>query len=178
MAFNKKAWMKEYRIKNNDHIKKIDKKWRLKNKDYLKEYKIKNNDHIRKQDKEYRSRPNVKEQVATYRRNRTRTDASFRLKQNLRSRLWHFLKGISKSARTMELVGCTIKELWDHLKSSPKWEPWMTRENYGRSGGWDIDHIKACAKFDQTDPAQQHECFHYSNLQPLEHMANIKKGAK
>ena len=76
----------------------------------------------------------------------------------------------------MELIGCTMDELWIHLESSPNWETWMTRENYGRSGGWDVDHIKPCCKFDLTDPIQQHACFHWSNLQPMEHIANIKKG--
>jgi len=39
-----------------------------------------------------------------------------------------------------------------------------------------VDHIKACSKFDLTDPAQQGECFHYTNLQPLWALDNIKKG--
>jgi len=29
-----------------------------------------------------------------------------------------------------------------------------------------------------TCPLQQHACFHYSNLQPLEHIKNIKKRDK
>jgi hypothetical protein len=75
----------------------------------------------------------------------------------------------------MELIGCTIEELWLHLES--QFEPWMTRENYGKKG-WDIDHIKACSKFDFTDPAQQRECMNWSNLQPMEHIKNISKGTK
>ena len=78
----------------------------------------------------------------------------------------------------MELIGCTLEQLWVHLESSPKWEPWMTRENYGRSGGWDIDHIKACVNFDSTDPTHQRECMNWSNLQPMEHIENIKKGGR
>ena len=45
-------------------------------------------------------------------------------------------------------------------------------------GNWDVDHIKACAKFNLTYPEQQRECFHWSNLQPLEHIGKIKKGAR
>ena len=73
----------------------------------------------------------------------------------------------------MELLGCTIEELWKHLEL--KFEPWMTRENYGL---WHADHIKACANFDLSDPAQQRECFHYSNFQPLSAFDNMSKGAK
>jgi hypothetical protein len=51
----------------------------------------------------------------------------------------------------------------------------MTWKNHGL---WDVDHIKACTNFDLTDSEQQRACFNWSNLQPLEHIANIKKGAK
>jgi hypothetical protein len=39
-----------------------------------------------------------------------------------------------------------------------------------------VDHIKACTEFDLTDPAQQAICFHYTNLQPLWSVDNIRKG--
>ena len=165
MAFNKKAWQKEYHLKNKEYHNKCRKEWRLKNpeytKEYLKEWYLKNPGYYKK-----------------WLNNKVRTDPNFRLRKNLRKRLWAFLKGVSKSASTMKLIGCTLEELWQHLESRPTWEPWMTRENYGRSGGWDIDHIKACAKFDSTDPAHQRECMNWSNLQPMEHIANIKKGTK
>ena len=44
--------------------------------------------------------------------------------------------------------------------------------------GWHIDHIKPCASFDLTDPKQQQQCFHYSNLQPLWWYDNLSKGDK
>ena len=75
----------------------------------------------------------------------------------------------------MKLIGCTVDELRRHIES--QFEPWMTWENQGREG-WDVDHIIPCAKFDLTDPEQQRECFNWSNLQPLEHIANIKKGVR
>jgi len=52
----------------------------------------------------------------------------------------------------------------------------MTWSNYGK--GWHIDHIKPCASFDLSNPEQQKICFHYTNLQPLWAIDNIKKGAK
>ena len=75
----------------------------------------------------------------------------------------------------MKLIGCTPDELRQHLES--KFEPWMNWENQGQ-GGWDIDHIIAMSKFDLSCPVQQHACCHYSNLQPLGHADNIKKGNK
>ena len=176
MAFNKKAWQKEYHLKNKEYHNECRKEWRLKNpeytKEYLKEWYLKNPEYKKEW---YLKNPGY---YKKWQNNKVRTDPNFRLRKNLRKRLWAFLKGVSKSASTMKLVGCTLEQLWVHLESSPKWEPWMTRENYGRSGGWDIDHIKACVKFDSTDPAQQRECMNWSNLQPMEHIQNIKKGTK
>jgi len=93
----------------------------------------------------------------------------------LASRIRSALKGKIKSASTMKLIGCTVDELRSHLESL--FESWMTWENQGR-GGWDIEHIKACFHFNMADPEQQRACFNWSNLQPMEHIANLQKGAR
>ena len=41
-----------------------------------------------------------------------------------------------------------------------------------------IDHIIPCSSFDLSDPKQQKICFHYTNLQPLWAVDNLKKGAR
>ena len=41
-----------------------------------------------------------------------------------------------------------------------------------------IDHKRPCASFDLTDPEQQRECFHWTNLQILDARTNIQKGKK
>jgi len=147
---------RKYCLKNRKNVRKWRKEWKLKNPEYDKEWHLKNREYLNKKDK-------IKRQ----------NDLNYRLRKICRTRIWTALKGINKSASTMELIGCTIDELWVHLES--KFEPWMTRENYGL---WDVDHIRACARFDLTNPKQQRICFHYSNLQPLGHIANIKKGTK
>jgi hypothetical protein len=83
------------------------------------------------------------------------------------------LKGRFKSKRTIELLGCSIEEVWNHLES--KFKSGMTKENHGL---WHIDHIKPCASFDLTDPEQQAICFHYTNLQPLWAVDNRRKGSR
>lgn len=102
------------------------------------------------------------------------TDPNWRLRQNLRTRLYLALKGISKSAPTLRLIGCTIENLWIYLESM--FEEGMTRENYGKV--WEVDHIIACALFDLTKEDHQKRCFHFSNLQPLFLADNRSKGAK
>jgi len=105
--------------------------------------------------------------------NRRKTDPNFRLKKALRARVLGALNGTSKSASTISLLGCSIEHLWAHLES--RFQPGMTRENHG---DWHVDHIKPCSSFDLTDPAQQIACFHWSNLQPLWKLDNLRKGSK
>jgi len=168
---------KKWRLKNKEHLQQYRKEYYLKNKEYLKErvkeYNLKNKERIKKNKKEYNKEYNLKnrEHWNQYKRERKKTDPNYKLRTYLGTRIWWALKGIAKSKRTMKLIGCTIEELWAHLES--KFTDGMTRENHGK---WHVDHIKACSKFDLTDPEQQQICFHYTNLQPLWALDNIKKG--
>jgi hypothetical protein len=85
------------------------------------------------------------------------------------------IKTQTPSLGTLELLGCTIQELKIHLES--QFEEGMSWENYSKAG-WHVDHIRPCASFDLTDPTQQKQCFHYSNLQPLWAKDNLSKGSK
>jgi hypothetical protein len=93
-------------------------------------------------------------------------DENFRIKETLRARIRDALTSQStkKTYKTIEFLGCTIKEFRKWLKS--QFKPGMTWENRGQYG-WHVDHIIPCASFDLTDPKQQLQCFHYTNLQPL-----------
>ena len=156
--------MKELHLKNREEDSKKNK-----------EYRLKNIEVIRKQQREHKARPEIKEQTNKRWKIRYSTDINFKIRHLCATRLWQALKGINKSASTMKLIGCTPDELRQHLES--KFEPWMNWENQGL-GGWDMDHIKACFHFNLEDPKQQRACFNWSNLQPMEHIANIKKGSK
>jgi len=111
------------------------------------------------------------------RRNRRRHDPAYRLVTCLRARCRDFLTGSSKSAPTLELLGCSLEHLRAHLQS--QFEPGMAWDNHGFGPScWHIDHIRPCASFDLSDPAQQRECFGYKNLRPRWHFDNLSKGAK
>jgi hypothetical protein len=95
---------------------------------------------------------------------------------NLRSRIIHILQGREKSAPTLALLGCqTREELKQYVES--KWLTGMSWDNYGKRNGWNLDHIRPCASFDLSDAKQQHQCFHYTNLQPLWWEDNMKKSS-
>jgi len=97
----------------------------------------------------------------------------FRIKKNLRSRVYVALKRGIKSQSTMKLLGCTIEFFKEYFESlfteGMSWEVYM-------NGGIHIDHVVPCKSFDLTKEDEQKKCFHYSNLQPLFRIDNLKKG--
>jgi len=102
-------------------------------------------------------------------------DLDFSLKLRLRRRMnaaFHAADATA-SASTIKLLGCKPSEFRAHLEA--QFSDGMSWDNYGE---WEIDHVRPCASFDLTDPAQQAACFHYSNLQPLWKRVNRSKGAK
>lgn len=108
---------------------------------------------------------------------RYKEDIQFKLACSLRSRIRSALKGVTKSERTLRLLGCDLEQLKRHLES--QWSPGMSWENWGYGDlCWHIDHKKACATFDLRSPTQQKQCFHFSNLQPLWQKDNLAKGIK
>lgn len=93
----------------------------------------------------------------------------------LRDRIRHALKRslFKKSEKTMDLIGCSIPFLMDYLEE--RFQEGMTWDNQGK---WHIDHIVPCASFNLSNPEEQKACFHYTNLQPLWALENMRKGSK
>lgn len=108
-----------------------------------------------------------------YERKRRANDPMFRLLKTTRSRISGLLAG-KKSAKSLELIGCTADALRSHLQS--QFETGMTWDNFGSF--WHADHIIPLAWFDLNDPNQQKWAFHYSNLQPLTKADNLRKNDK
>ena len=109
------------------------------------------------------------------RRDRMHNDPAFRNGSNIRTRINMALKHHIKSQKTYELLGCTVEELKQYLES--KFTNGMSWDNYGK-GGWHVDHIVPCSAFDLSDPVEQKQCFHYTNLQPLWEIENLLKSDK
>jgi hypothetical protein len=103
------------------------------------------------------------------------SDKQVALRDNLRSRIRTALKAQNqvKSTKTLELIGCSIEELRKHLENL--FTEGMMWQNYGM---WHIDHKKPCSLFDLTQESEQKACFHYTNLQPLWAIDNLKKSNK
>lgn len=128
--------------------------------------------HGKEQTQKHRERKKISQNK--YTSFQWRNNMTYRLRHILRERIRSALKGARKSNRTLGLVGCTIEQLKIYLAS--QFQPEMNWSNYGSY--WHIDHKLPCASFNLADPAQQAKCFHYTNLQPLEAMENIRKSNK
>ena len=148
---------KEYYLLNRDKILEKKKIYTANNSDKKKQYYEKN-------------KKKINEWKKIFDRNKYHADVSFKLKVLLRTRIRKAVMKNNKSKKTMKLLGCTMEEFKKYLES--KFTKGMT---------WDkihIDHIKPCILFDLTNPEEQAKCFHYTNLQPLWAIDNLKKGAK
>jgi hypothetical protein len=112
-----------------------------------------------------------KNKIYNWRKNQLKNNIEFRVLNNLRSRVNMALRNNQKSGHTLELLGCSIEFLKQHFES--RFKEGMSWSNYGRGfhgkgmKEWHIDHIIPCDKFDLTDPKQQEQCFHYTNLRPM-----------
>jgi len=182
-AFRKRdaEYAKEYYKGNKDKVVAKNKRWVESHKEQELTRRIKYNrehaEELREWHKEYyqKNRDKILAYLNEHLKIRRKTDLKFKLTCLLRSRVRKVLDGKSKSARTMELLGCPVEDLKKHLESMFK--EGMTWGNHGLKG-WHIDHIIPCASFDLSKPEEQRKCFHYTNLQPLWAADNIRKGTK
>lgn len=79
---------------------------------------------------------------------------------------------VKKSDHTCDLLGCSLDFFFKYFES--KFTGEMSWAKFKR-GQIHIDHIVPCSSFDLGDKAEQLKCFHYTNLQPLWALDNLKK---
>ena len=176
-----KSCKRAYREENKEAISVQKRTHYEQNKDVVleknREYYNENKETISVQHHEYYNENKEKliQNGVNYRRIRLAEDPLFRLIHNMRTRVNHAIKANSgeKAEKTMELLGCSVQHVRDHLES--QFTEGMTWETQGE---WHVDHIRPCASFDLEDPEEQKKCFHWTNLQPLWALDNLRKGAK
>jgi hypothetical protein len=173
----KREYHKQWYLKNKQHKKEYDIKYRKEIYNKIRRERIKNDPEYRKKINEarnkYGKKPEQKIKRNQYLKNKLKTDFNYKLIHNIRVRIKDVLRGHSKSNSTINMLGCTIDELWKHLESTFK--PGMTKKNHGL---WHIDHIRPCSSFDLSKPEEQVKCFHYTNLQALWAHENLSKSNK
>lgn len=175
-AYWKKS-SKNYRASEKGKL--VRKRWKQseKSKQYDKAYSKKyRNDPVNQvkikkyyEDNKEKNRPKRTQYV----NNRRNSDPLFKLVMSMRSRMNLFIKRskFNKNARTFKLIGCAPSELRDHLQKQFK-----LGMNWKNHGEWHIDHIKPLSSAKSEE--EMNKLFHYSNLQPLWALENLKKRDK
>jgi hypothetical protein len=149
---------KKYYTENKPQIIKRVKIWSDNNQDKVKDYKRNylqiNRDEINKKMSE-----------------RKKNDPILKLKMLYRSKLNKILG--SKKEKTFDLIGCSPTQLKEHIEN----QFWvgMSWENHGLFG-WHIDHKIPLSS--AKDEEELKKLCHYTNLQPLWAIDNIKKRDK
>lgn len=160
-------------------------RWRKNHPEYGKEWKKNNPEKVKSNNIEWQKNNPGKRRasVAKWRKNnpgycakhdrmRRAIDPNFKLIKNIRRALLSAIRYNTKAGHTIELLGCSIEYLRQHLER--QFKPGMSWDNYGLYG-WHIDHIIPVSYFDHSDPEQQRRCWHYTNLRPLWAEDNLRK---
>ena len=167
-----------------DCEKQYFKKYALNNKEKIKEYHEKHNkkynsdkQYHNKYQKEYyeKHKKEINKKGVKYKNKKKKQDGLYRLKEQVRTLTWLAFKnkGLSKSEKTEEILGCTFKKFYDYLLQTFK-------DNYGYDYEFNedvhIDHIipLKCAKT-KEDVIKLN---HYTNLQLLKAKDNMQKRDK
>lgn len=121
----------------------------------------------------YKKTRRYRKQQTTYEILRRKTNPFVRCKFLIRNRLRQCLKKKFwlKRSKFAEYIGCSKDELIKYLESL--FTEGMTWENQGQ---WHIDHIIPLSS--ATSEEEMYKLCHYTNLQPLWALDNIKKSNK
>jgi hypothetical protein len=139
-----KTAAKAYYEKNKEKIHKINDEYYKKNKNRLNNIKLKNS-KIKRRD-----------------------DINYKIKCNIRGRIRHALKNNLKKGSSLELLGCSIKKLKNHLGI----RTWYNSNKYH------IDHIIPCSIYNFEQEIEQKKCFNWRNLRLIKKEENISKHNK
>lgn len=164
----RKVYNKKYYETNKNYYKQFHKDYYKKNKNKLKEYSKKYREENKEHYIEYeKKRKKIRRK---YEKIRRKTDILYKLKCNLRNRTYTAFrnKGYSKKTKTREILGVDWLVCKRHIERQFKKD--MNWHNYG---DWHIDHIIPLASA-KTEKELKKLC-HYTNLQPLWAIDNIKK---
>ena len=122
--------------------------------------------------KRYRCTVEYRKKQRAYESERLKSNPMYSLKRRLRMRLSSFVRKskINKS-KTEILLGCSYSDFILHIEKQFKdGMSWSNRHL------WHLDHITPLAS--AKTPKELEFLFHYSNIQPMWALDNIKKGSK
>lgn len=159
-----RARCRRYKRNNKEKIKAYNKTYKAKNKKVISEY----NKKYHQENKEI-----IQKRQNKNHRNRRKNDLSYKIAGNMRTRIGKLLhtKKLTKNKKTLEILGCS-------LKMFKKWMKFQCYDgcklkNYGEY--WHMDHVIPCSLFNLEKEKDLDKCFHWTNIQPMKTIKNIKK---
>jgi len=161
-----KEKQKRYRIKNHDKIIKRHRKWYAEHT----EKALAATEKWRKENPE-----KIRVQRRIWKNKKYHSNIQYKLIEILRSRLRLALRNNQKKGSTIDLLGCTIEEFKIYIEN--KFKEGMTWNNWSIKG-WHIDHIIPLYHFDLSHEDQLRKACHYTNLQPMWAVENLRKNNK
>lgn len=165
-----KIWREKNREKLREYGREYLREWRIKNPNYQQEWRRKNPEYSKKWREE---NPEYHRQ---YQKERRKNNPEVHLNGRMSSAIYGALRGNKAGRRWETLVGYTVGDLISHLEA--QFDENMFWHNYGTY--WHIDYIKprSSFSFEVAEDQEFRECWALKNLQPMEAIANIKKGNK
>jgi hypothetical protein len=142
-------------------------------------YYFDNSERLNKNAVEYKNKNKERLRVATRKwfKGKRKNDPFFRFRLNLRMRLKLYLNSKNLNCKInrddIEMIGCSPAELKLHIENL--FVEGMSWDNYGLRG-WHIDHIMPLCSAKTFEEAVLLN--HFTNLQPLWAIDNLKKGKK
>ena len=150
-------------------------KWASENKDKIRLYGIKDREthNVRIKSYNIKNKDKINTQKNKIRNEKLLSDPVYKLAKNIRTRIYLYLKirNITKRNKTFEIVGCTPEELKIYLENK-----FTIGMNWDNQGKWHIDHIIPLSSAVTEDDVLK--LCHYTNLQPLWAIDNLRKHNK
>lgn len=169
---------KECKLQNGrDRCKRYKKENRGKIAAYNKKYKAENRDEISVYNHVYHKNnyQEIYERRQGYMKKYHEKYPIAKLHSIMRGRTACALKSKINQKDMNENVWCSPRFFKAWMKWQFQFHEGFTMENYGTK--WDIDHCKPCSLFDDSEE-DIYECFHWSNVRPMEPLENVSKGNK
>lgn len=142
----------------------------------------KNKDNVLKRTSQYRKNhlelyrkytAKWRENNPNYKKERYKTNLLFKLRENLRTRVYIAIKNNHKAGSAVRDLGCSIEEFKEYIEN--KFQLGMSWNNWGE---WHLDHIIPLSSFNLSNREQFLKACHYTNYQPLWAIDNLKKSNK
>lgn len=163
--------IKEYYLENIEKYREYRESKKETTKLYMKDYYVNNLERRKEYLEKNKKIVNIKRNISE--KKRRDNNSLYKLKVYVRNRIWFYLKknNVTQKNTSFELVGCSPQELKIHLEE--KFTQGMSWDNQGK---WHVDHIIPLSSAKNEE--ELYKLCHFTNLQPMWAIENIKKGSK